>query len=428
MNVADTEVVVSILKEKGYQLTSSMDHADVILVNTCSVRENAEQRIRGRLQVFNMKKKENPALLIGLIGCMAERLKEQLLEQEKMLDMVVGPDAYRSLPGLIEEAGLGQKAVNVILSADETYADINPVRTGSNGISAFISIMRGCENMCAYCIVPYTRGVERSRDAESIIWESTELNARGFKEITLIGQNVDSYHYKDQKGVVTGFAGLLEKVAQAVPAVRIRFATSHPKDMTDEVLRIMAEFPNICKSIHLPVQSGSTAMLQKMNRGYKREWYLDRISAIKRIVPECAVSTDIMVGFSGETEEDHRHTLDLMKQAEFDYAFMFKYSERPGTYAAEHYPDDVPEDIKLRRLSEVIALQNKLSEQSKKEDLGKTYEVLVEGVSKKSPDDHFGRNSQNKVVVFPKGKSKPGDLVNVRIHRYTSATLIGKII
>jgi len=423
MNVADSEVVVKILSEAGYDKTEMMEEADLILVNTCSVRENAETRVRGRLNLFNQVKKKRPGLLIGVIGCMAERLKEKLLEEEKMVDIVVGPDAYRDLPRLVTVAGSGQKAINTLLSREETYADISPVRTDGNKISAFISIMRGCENMCAYCIVPYTRGAERSRNPQTIVEEAKKLVDNGFREITLLGQNVDSYKWTD--GEIVNFPLLLEKVALVSPALRVRFATSHPKDMSDEVLYMMAKYPNICKSIHLPVQSGSTRLLGIMNRGYSREWYMNRINAIKTIVPECSVSTDIMVGFCGETEEDQQETLSLMMEVGYDFAFMFKYSERPNTYAARKMKDDVPEKVKVRRLNEVIALQNKLSEESKEKDLGKTYEVLVEGFSKKSKKDLSGRTSQNKVVVFPAENYKIGDYVMVRIERCTSATLIG---
>lgn len=427
MNIADTEIVVSILKDNDFHNTDNMDEADLILVNTCSVRENAEQRVRGRLQVFNQVKKEKPELLIGVIGCMAERLKVELLEQEKMVDIIVGPDAYRELPNLVEEAGSGQKAINVILSKEETYADINPVRIGNNKISAFISIMRGCNNMCTYCIVPYTRGAERSRDPHTIINEAKDLFKQGYKEITLIGQNVDSYLWKTEKKDIM-FHHLLRMVASISPELRIRFATSHPKDLTDEVLHVMAENNNICKSIHLPVQSGSTKMLEKMNRGYTREWYLDRIDAINRIVPDCSISTDIMVGFCDETEEDHKETLTLMEKVNYDFAFMFKYSVRPKTYAARHFEDNIDEETKARRLKEVNEMQSKLSEKSKSKELNKVFEVLIEGTSKRSENDFFGRNSQNKVIVFPKENYKIGDYVNVKVETCTSATLIGKII
>jgi tRNA-2-methylthio-N6-dimethylallyladenosine synthase len=426
MNIADSEVVASILKEKGYEITEDIQLADVILVNTCSIRENAEQRVWGRLDVFRQIKKKKPELTVGVIGCMAERLKEKLIEEEKTVDIVVGPDAYRDLPGLLENAEAGQKAVHVILSREETYADISPVRLDKNRISAFVSIMRGCNNMCSYCIVPYVRGAERSRDSKSIIKEVSELLEKGYKEVTLIGQNVDSYNWKDEKNEKVSFAQLLEMVALINPGLRVRFSTSHPKDMSDDVLNIMAKYKNICRHIHLPAQSGSTRILELMKRGYTREWYLDRIKAIKTILPDCAISTDLMTGFSGEMEEDHLDTLSLMKEVKYDFAYMFKYSERPNTYAARHLKDDIQESIKARRLTEIIDLQNELSGKSKKEDLGKIFEVLVEGYSKKSKDYLFGRTSQNKVVVFPRKNYNIGDYVNVEIIDCTSATLIGE--
>ncbi len=429
MNVADSEVVASVMKDNGYIVTEDINEADIILVNTCSIRENAEQRVWGRLDVFKQIKKKKPELTVGVIGCMAERLKEKLIEEKKIVDLVVGPDAYRSLPELLETVESGQKAINVILSKEETYADISPVRLDKNGISAFISIMRGCNNMCSYCIVPYVRGGERSRNPESIIVEAEDLYKKGYKEITLLGQNVDSYNWESEdKNKTVMFAQLLEMVAKISPTLRIRFSTSHPKDMSDEVLYTMAMYSNICNHVHLPAQSGSTEVLEKMKRGYSREWYIDRINAIKKILPNCAVSTDIMTGFSGETEENHKDTLSLMSLVNYDYAFMFKYSERPKTYAARHLKDDVAEEIKSRRLSEIIELQGSLSEKSKKADLGKVFEVLVEGISKKSKDQLFGRNSQNKVVVFPKQDYKIGDYVFVEVTDCTSATLIGKAI
>ncbi len=425
MNVADSEVVASVLKEKGYEVTEDINEADIILVNTCSIRENAEQRVWGRLDVFKQIKKKKPELTVGVIGCMAERLKEQLIEKEKTVDIVVGPDAYRDLPNLLETAESGQKAVNVILSKEETYADISPVRLDKNRISAFVSIMRGCNNMCSYCIVPYVRGGERSRNPESILKEVEDLYKKGYREVTLIGQNVDSYLWENENKDRVKFAQLLELTAKVNPRLRIRFSTSHPKDMSDEVLYTMAMYNNICNHIHLPAQSGSTRVLEQMKRGYTREWYLDRIEAIRRILPDCAVSTDIMCGFPGETEEDHLETLSLMEESTYDFAYMFKYSERPKTYAARHLKDDISEGTKTRRLTEIIDLQNKLSEKSKKADLGKVFEVLVEGISKKSSDHLFGRNSQNKVVVFPKHNFKVGDYVFVEITECTSATLIG---
>ena len=426
MNVADSEVVVSILKEKGYEITEDIQMADVILVNTCSIRENAEQRVWGRLDVFRQIKKKKPELTVGVIGCMAERLKEKLIEEEKTVDIVVGPDAYRDLPNLLENAESGHKGVNVILSREETYADISPVRLDKNHISAFVSIMRGCNNMCSYCIVPYVRGAERSRDPKSIINEVTELFEKGYKEVTLIGQNVDSYKWKDEKNEKVSFSQLLEMVALINSSLRVRFSTSHPKDLSDDVLHTMSKHPNICKHIHLPAQSGSTRVLELMKRGYTREWYLDRIKAIKTILPDCSISTDLMTGFSGETEEDHENTLSLMNQVIYDFAYMFKYSERPNTFASRHLKDDILESIKTRRLTEIIDLQNELSAKSKKEDLGKTFEVLVEGYSKKSKDYLYGRTSQNKVVVFPRKNYNIGDYVQVEIIDCTSATLIGE--
>jgi tRNA-2-methylthio-N6-dimethylallyladenosine synthase len=428
MNVNDSEVVMSILKDDGFSYTDIMEEADLILINTCSIRENAEVRVRGRLNVFRAFKKKKPGLLIGVLGCMAERLKEKLLEEEKLVDLVVGPDAYRDLPNLVNIAGGGQKAINVLLSREETYADINPVRYDSNGISAFVSIMRGCNNMCAYCVVPYTRGAERSRNPQTIMDEVKSLVDNGFREVTLLGQNVNSYHWKsNETEKITTFANLLEMLAAQFEQMRIRFATSHPKDLTDEVLHVIARYPNLCKSIHLPAQSGSTHILKMMNRGYTREWYLDRIAAIKRIIPNCAITTDIIAGFSAETEDDHQQTLSLMKEVGYDFAFMFAYSERPKTYAQRKYTDDVPEDVKSRRLQEIIDLQNQLSAQSKNADLGKTLEVLVEGVSKKNKSELFGRTTQNKVVVFPAETCKIGDYVMVTITGCTSATLLGQI-
>lgn len=433
MNVSDSEVVASVLKDKGYSITEDINEADVILVNTCSIRENAEQRIWGRLDVFKQIKKKKPELIVGVIGCMAERLKEKLLEEEKTVDIVVGPDAYRELPGLLETAETGQRGINVILSKEETYGDISPVRLDKNKISAFVSIMRGCNNMCSYCIVPYVRGAERSRNPESILKEIEDLFNRGYKEVTLIGQNVDSYIWESEKenlpagkqGKTLKFAQLLEKTAKISPKLRIRFSTSHPKDMSDDVLYTMAMYNNICNYIHLPAQSGSTKVLTEMKRGYTREYYIDRINAIKRILPDSAISSDIMTGFPGETEEDHQDTLSLMEFVNYDFSYMFKYSERPKTYAARHLKDDISEGTKSKRLTEIINLQAKLSEKSKKADLGKVFEVLVEGISKKSSEHFFGRNSQNKVVVFPKDNYNIGDYVFVEITECTSATLIG---
>lgn len=427
MNVADSEVVASILSDKGYSATDNIKEASLILINTCSIRDNAEQRIWGRLREMGHLKKKNKALRIGIIGCMAERLKEKLLEQEQLVDLVVGPDAYRELPSLVTEAEEGHKAVNVLLSREETYADISPVRMDKNGVSSFVSIMRGCNNMCAYCVVPYVRGAERSRDPESIVREAEELFTNGYREVTLLGQNVDSYNWKKDSSV-TGFPQLLERIALINPLLRVRFSTSHPKDISDELLETMARHRNICRHIHLPAQSGSTRILKLMNREYSREWYMDRINAIKEILPDCSVSTDMIAGFCSETDEDHRESLSLMEWAGYDFAYMFKYSERPGTKAARKYKDDVPEEVKSERLTEMIALQNKLSARSKKQDVGKVFEVLIEGTSKRSEEQFHGRTSQNKVVVFPAHGLKKGDYVNVKIVKSTSATLTGEVI
>jgi len=429
MNVNDSEVVMSILNQNGFEYTTTMKKADLILVNTCSIRENAEQRVRGRLDVFRLLKKEKPGLIVGVIGCMAERLKEKLLEEERMVDVVVGPDAYRDLPKLVKQAGTGQKAINVLLSREETYADISPVRLDENKISSFVSIMRGCNNMCAYCVVPYTRGGERSRDVHTVLSEVKELIALGYREVTLLGQNVDSYHWiNSKKDNSVTFAQLLSLVAQLDPLLRVRFSTSHPKDMSDEVLFTMLKHPNICKSIHLPAQSGSTRILEMMKRGYTREWYLERIETIKRVIPDCAISTDIIAGFCSETEEDHQYTLSLLQIAKYDFAFMFKYSERPNTFAQRKYADDVPEKVKSKRLQQIIDFQRILSTESKKEDIGKVYEVLIEGTSKKSKDQLFGRTSQNKIIVFPKENFSIGQYVNIEVEDCTSATLIGKVV
>ena len=427
MNAADSEVVAAILKDKGFEYTADKNEADVILVNTCSVRENAEQRVRGRVQGFSEIRKKNPGLLVGVMGCMAERLGEKLFEQEKNVNIVVGPDAYMDLPVLIEKAGRGEKAINIELSETETYKDICPSRIDQTSISGFVSIMRGCNNFCTYCIVPYTRGRERSRSPRSILNELLDLQRKGYKEVTLLGQNVNSYLYKDEQAQVD-FPGLLEMAARTVPGMRIRFATSHPKDMSDQTLEIIARYPNICKAIHLPVQSGSNSVLGNMNRKYTREWYLDRIGAIRRIVPGCGISTDVFVGFHNESEEDFRETLELMKEVGFDLAYMFKYSERPGTMASKRLPDNVEEEVKSRRLQELIDLQTSLSLESNRRDIDKVFEVLVEGVSKKSPDEMFGRSSQNKVIVFPCTSAKTGDLVQVKVTSCTSATLLGELI
>ncbi|HOK50343.1 MAG TPA: tRNA (N6-isopentenyl adenosine(37)-C2)-methylthiotransferase MiaB [Bacteroidales bacterium] len=428
MNVNDSEVVAAIMQKEGYELTENLEQADVIFVNTCSIRENAETKVVHRLEYFRSLKKKKPNLRIGVLGCMAERMKERLLEQEKADDLVAGPDAYRSLPLLLSQVESGVKAANVLLSQEETYADISPVRLDENRVSAFISIMRGCDHMCSYCVVPFTRGVERSRNPESIVREAREIIDAGYKEITLLGQNVNSYFWQQPGQPAINFARLLELVALIDPHVRIRYSTSHPKDLSDELLFVMAKYPNICKHIHLPVQSGSNRILQLMNRRYTREWYLNRIQAIKNIIPDCAISTDIIAGFCDETEEDHQQTLSLMEEVGYDFAFMFKYSERPGTKAQLELKDNVPDEVKTRRLNEIIELQNKLSEKSKRQDIGKTFEVLVEGVSKKSANELFGRTSQNKVVVFPKHNFSPGHYVQVRIKDCTSATLIGEIV
>lgn len=431
MNFSDSEIVASILHQEGFGATKQFEEASLILLNTCSIREKAEQTIRKRLTEFRKIKEQRPDLLIGVLGCMAERLKNKLLEEEKLVDIVVGPDAYRSLPALITEAETGQKAVNVLLSREETYADISPVRLDSNGVTAFVSIMRGCNNMCSFCVVPFTRGRERSRSANSIIEEIKDLVEKGFREVTLLGQNVDSYYWFDESTNTTvNFAQLLEKVALLHPLLRVRFSTSHPKDITDEVLHTMAKYKNICNYIHLPIQSGNTRILQLMNRTYSREWYLAKVDRIKEIIPDCAISTDIITGFCTETEEEHNDTLSAMEYAQYDYAYMFFYSERPGTLAARRFTDDVPEEVKKRRLQEIINLQNELSKKSNEKDIGKTFEVLIEGESKKDANFWKGRNSQNKMLVFPKAhyQFKPGDYVNVQVQNATQATLIGQIV
>lgn len=432
MNVNDSEVIASILKASGYAITNEIDKADVILVNTCSIRENAETRIWGRLNVFKQIKKRKPTVLVGVLGCMAERLKENLLEEQKVVDLVVGPDAYRELPVLLRAAEEGQKGINVMLSREETYGDISPVRLDKNGVSAFVSIMRGCNNMCSYCVVPYVRGAERSRDPKTIIREVKELIDAGYREVTLLGQNVDSYHWKHE-GLLhqfhyTNFSELLEKVATLDPKLRVRFSTSHPKDLNNEVLYTMAMYENICNHIHLPIQSGSTRILEQMNRGYTREYYMERVEAIRDIIPDCAISSDFITGFCTETEVDHDLTLTLMDWAKFDFAYMFKYSERPNTKAARKLVDDIPEEVKSRRLSEIIELQGKLSEESKRKDIGRSFEVLIEGESKKSVNDFYGRTSQNNVVVFPRKNHRIGDYVFVEITDCNPATLFGKIV
>ena len=438
MNFSDSEIVASILTKEGFSATPNIEEADVVFVNTCSIREKAEQTVRNRLKVYNaIKKKQNPKMVVGVLGCMAERLKEKFIEEEKLVDIVVGPDAY-DLPNLIDEVDEGRKAVNVILSKEETYAEISPVRLGGNGITAFVSIMRGCDNMCSFCVVPFTRGRERSRDPETIVRECQELVANGYKEVTLLGQNVDSYLWsggglkKDfnklspqQKAESVNFAQLLALVAQVSPELRIRFSTSHPKDMTDEVLHTMAKYENICKYIHLPVQSGNSRILDLMNRGYTREWYIDRIDAIRNIIPDCGISMDIISGFCSETDQEHKDTLSLMEYVKYDFGFMFNYSERPNTQAQRKLEDDVPDKIKKKRLTEIIDLQMKHSLVRNKQHVGKVHKVLVEGVSKKSEHDLYGRNTQNTVIVFPKEKYKAGQYVNVKVYECTSATLKG---
>jgi tRNA-2-methylthio-N6-dimethylallyladenosine synthase len=427
MNVADSEVVVSILSGAGYEPTENIKDAGLILINTCSIRDNAEQRIWGRLKAISHLKKQKNDLKIGVIGCMAERLKEKLIETDQLVDIVVGPDAYRDLPALVTEAEGGHKAVNVFLSHEETYADISPVRMDKNGVSSFVSIMRGCNNMCAYCVVPYVRGAERSRNPESVLKEAKELFEMGYREVTLLGQNVDSYHWDHNRNSI-GFPELLENVAMINPLLRVRFSTSHPKDISDELLYTIARNNNICKHIHLPAQSGSSRILKLMNREYTREWYMDRVNAIRSIIPDCSLSTDMITGFCTETEEDHKESLSLMEWACFDFSYMFKYSERPGTKAARKLKDDVSESVKSERLSEMISLQNQLSAKSKKSDIGMVLEVLTEGFSKRSEEYLSGRTSQNKVVVFPGTDFKKGEYVKVLIERCTSATLIGKSI
>lgn len=436
MNFSDSEVVASIMANEGYSTTRNIDEADVVLINTCSIRENAETRVRNRLTEFKHKKEQNPELVVGILGCMAERLKKSLLEEEKLVDLVAGPDAYRDLPNLVEEVGTGQKAVNVLLSRDETYADISPVRLDQGGVSAFVTIMRGCDNMCSFCVVPFTRGRERSRDPQTIVEECRDLFSKGYREVTLLGQNVDSYRWnltskgeiKDPEKPTTNFAQLMEMVALVSPDLRVRFSTSHPKDMTDDVLEIMAKYENICPYIHLPVQSGNTDVLARMNRGYSREWYMERIDAIRRIVPDCAISTDIITGFCGETEEEHHETLSLMDYVVYDYAYMFKYSERPKTLAERRFEDDVPDNVKGRRLTEVVDKQQEHSLKRNQEQIGRIDKVLVEGYSKRSKEHMCGRNGKNSMIVFPKGDFEKGQYVMVRIDDCTSATLLGEVI
>jgi tRNA-2-methylthio-N6-dimethylallyladenosine synthase len=430
MNFSDSEIVASILANEGFSTTPAYEEADVIFINTCSIRENAETRVRNRLKQFRAIKRENKDLVIGVLGCMAERLKAKFLEEEKLVDVVVGPDAYRDLPNLIAKVDDGQKAINVLLSREETYADLSPVRLNSNGISAFISIMRGCDNMCSFCVVPFTRGRERSRDPFSIVKEAEDLRDAGYKEVTLLGQNVDSYKWKaEDNDDVVNFANLIEMVAKVSPQMRVRFSTSHPKDITDEVLETIAKYENICNYIHLPVQSGNSRVLDLMNRTYTREWYLNRIDAIRRIIPTCSISTDIISGFCSETEEEHQDTLSLMQEVKFEFAYMYFYSERPGTPAAKKFADDVPEEVKQRRLTEIIALQQENSFYRAQKRLGKVEQVLIEGLSKKSKLDYCGRSDHNHMVIFPIVDGfKPGDYVNVLVEKTTTATLIGRIV
>ncbi|GAA3961768.1 MiaB/RimO family radical SAM methylthiotransferase [Mucilaginibacter dorajii] len=462
MNFSDSEIVASILSEQGFETTADHNLADVIFINTCSIRENAEQRVRNRLKEFTITKVKNPGLVVGVLGCMAERLKSKFLEEEKLVDVVVGPDAYRDLPNLIEQVDSGQKAVNVLLSREETYADISPVRLNSNGINAFVSIMRGCDNMCSFCVVPFTRGRERSRDPRSILAECKDLFDKGYREVTLLGQNVDSYKWKPHPSLskgegselaiaepgaeqvlsfgedlgeaeaaptVTNFANLLEMVSQVSPDLRVRFSTSHPKDITDEVLYTIAKYENICNYIHLPVQSGNSRILDMMNRTYDRDWYINRIDAIRNIIGDCAISTDVITGFCTETDEEHADTVSMMDYVKYDFAYMFKYSERPGTLAAKRYADDIPEEVKQKRLTEIVAKQQEYSFYRAQARIGKVEKVLIEGFSKKSKNDYCGRSDQNAMVIFPVGENyKPGEYVNVLIERTTTATLIGKVI
>jgi tRNA-2-methylthio-N6-dimethylallyladenosine synthase len=425
MNFADSEIVASLMLDMGFETTAQYKEADVIFINTCSIRDNAEQRVRNRLREFSAAKKKRPGMTIGVLGCMAERLKSKFLEEEKLVDIVIGPDSYRDLPNLLSQADEGMRAVNVLLSREETYADISPVRLNSNGISAFVSIMRGCDNMCSFCVVPFTRGRERSRDPESIVREAKELFEEGYREVTLLGQNVDSYKWEDR----LNFAGLLELVAQIDPLLRVRFSTSHPKDITNEVLHMMNKYDNICNHIHLPVQSGNSRVLELMNRTYTREWYLERIDTIRRLIPECSISTDVIIGFCTETEEEHQDTLSLMNYVKFDFAYMYTYSERPGTLAAKRFEDDIPEEVKTRRFNEILKMQQACSLHRLELHIGKTHRVLIDGFSKKSDQDFSGKTEHNITVVFPTNENnKRGDYVNVTIVRCTPATLIGRMI
>lgn len=426
MNLADSEIVGSILTKAGYALIRNIDEADFILINTCAIRDNAEQRIRKRLRELRALQRQRTWVKIGILGCMAERLKTQLMEEEENVSFIVGPDAYRQLPDMLHHVNDGERMAETLLSDTETYADIEPIRYDTNGITAYISIMRGCQNYCAYCVVPYTRGRERSRNPETIVNEARSLFEKGFREVTLLGQNVNSYRWHDPAGDV-GFPQLMAMVAQVNPLLRVRFATSHPKDLSDELLQVMADYDNICKCIHLPVQSGSERILKLMNRRYTPEWYLDRIDAIRRYLPTCSITTDVIAGFCTETEEDHQATLDMFRRVRYDYAYMFKFSMRPNTYAEKHLQDDIPDDVKTRRLEEIIALQGEIALENNQKEVGKTFEVLVEGVSHRSDQQLFGRNSQNKVIVFDRGDIQPGQYVNVRVTRCTAATLIGEL-
>lgn len=436
MNFSDSEVVASIMSNEGYQSTRNVDEADVVLINTCAIRDNAETRVRNRLTEFKKKKEDHPGLVVGMLGCMAERLKKNLLEEEQLVDLIAGPDAYRDLPNLVEEVGSGQRAVNVLLSREETYADISPVRLDVGGINAFVTITRGCDNMCSFCVVPFTRGRERSRDPKTIVRECVDLFQKGYREVTLLGQNVNSYRWnmtskgdvKDENLPTTNFAQLLEMVAQVSPDLRIRYSTSHPKDMTDDVLETMATYENICEYIHLPVQSGNSEVLKRMNRGYSRAWYLNRIDAIRKFMPNCAISTDIISGFCGETDEEHQDTISLMKEVEYEFAYMFKYSERPKTLAERKFEDNVPEEIKSKRLQEIIELQLASSLKWHQKQIGKTVKVLIESKSKRSDDEWCGRDDRNSMVIFPKGNFQKGDYILVEIDSCTSATLKGRVI
>ncbi len=428
MNFADSEIVTSLLSREGYSLVRDINTADYILINTCAIRDNAEQRIRKRLRELRALQRSRQWVKIGILGCMAERLKDQLMAEEDNVSFIVGPDAYRNLPAMLKRIQNGERLAETLLSESETYDDIDPIRYDTNGITAYISIMRGCQNYCAYCVVPYTRGRERSRNAQSIVREAADLFDKGYREVTLLGQNVNSYRWKDaDTGAEVGFPQLMEMVAKVNPLLRVRFATSHPKDLSDELLRVMASYPNICRCIHLPVQSGSARMLKLMNRHYTPEWYLDRIDAIRRYIPDCSITTDVIAGFCGETEEDHQATLEMFRRVRYDYAYMFKFSMRPNTYAEKHLQDDVPDEVKTRRLEEIIALQGQIALENNQREVGKVFEVLVEGVSHRSEQQLFGRNSQNKVIVFDRGDIKPGQYVNVKVVRCTAATLIGEV-